>query len=316
MSLFSLISRCILLFLLTSRLLNAQSAQPFAPSKQARGYDFSLIPFFNTLTKGLSNIVPPRGGIAKPTEAQLLKFKRYYKLSCAAYCDSIYEENHWTCRHCLESIPNGVLEGTFHDRVYDIKGFVARSDHDKVIYLVFRGSASVTNYVADLVFLYDRYPGVSGAYVHQGFYTSYGGIRDKFKPIVERVKDEYPSYKIVITGHSLGGALSIYAAMELYESNPLKFGSNSTEVYTFGSPRLGNDVFAKYVANTGIFISRTVHKNDFVPQTPRVSQGYLHVGIESFIYEDPDQIRICTSVLESSLCGILFDIRSAIDHVE
>jgi hypothetical protein len=41
-------------------------------------------------------------------------------------------------------------------------------------------------------------------------------------------------FKVKLSIHSLGGALSLYAAVDLYESDPIMFGTNNTEVYTFG----------------------------------------------------------------------------------
>jgi hypothetical protein len=145
MFLFRLIGYCIAFFKLTSHL-NAQLIQPITPNRDIAN-EFSLIPLLKTFTEGLSNIVPPRGGIAEPSTAQLSKFKKYYKLSCTAYCNSVSGRNHWNCKNCLESVPDGVLVSTFTDYIYDVCGFVLRSDHDKAIYLVFRGSVSVTNFI-------------------------------------------------------------------------------------------------------------------------------------------------------------------------
>lgn len=43
-----------------------------------------------------------------------------------------------------------------------------------------------------------------------------------------------------MTGHSLGGALATFCALDLEEI----YGS--LNLYAFGCPRVGNDAFAKY----------------------------------------------------------------------
>lgn len=53
--------------------------------------------------------------------------------------------------------------------------------------------------------------------------------------------EEYPSSKVYLTGHSLGGALSVLIAAELYEDFDLG------EVYTFGEPRVGNKQMASWL---------------------------------------------------------------------
>ena len=59
--------------------------------------------------------------------------------------------------------------------------------------------------------------------------------------------------KVTITGHNDGGALAILAALELKKTNYfLEF--HPFEVYTFGSPKVGNIFFAfhyfEYIKNS------------------------------------------------------------------
>jgi hypothetical protein len=55
----------------------------------------------------------------------------------------------------------------------------------------------------------------------------------------------HPGAPLYVLGHSMGAALATICAMDV------KFKANLTDVrlYTFGSPRVGNDKFAAFVAN-------------------------------------------------------------------
>ena len=49
---------------------------------------------------------------------------------------------------------------------------------------------------------------------------------------------------LLITGHSLGGALATFASVDIMEQ--IEF-YNTISMYTFGSPRTGNQAWSDYV---------------------------------------------------------------------
>ena len=75
------------------------------------------------------------------------------------------------------------------------------------------------------------------------------------------------------TGHSLGGALATLAAGR-YERAP--------EVYTFGSPRVGDE---EYVKGLDTPVYRFVNGRDVVPKLP-VRGPYRHAGVEKYIDDE------------------------------
>lgn len=73
-----------------------------------------------------------------------------------------------------------------------------------------------------------------------------------------------PDYKVEICGHSYGGAVSVIAAMKLYQKTGIK-----PDVVTFGAPQplflLTTKLFSKlFVGN----IKQYRHKSDIVPYMP------------------------------------------------
>ena len=55
----------------------------------------------------------------------------------------------------------------------------------------------------------------NGCFAHAGWLDSWNGVKSLVRGAVDGARATYPGYKIVSTGHSLGGALATLAAAEL-----------------------------------------------------------------------------------------------------
>lgn len=55
------------------------------------------------------------------------------------------------------------------------------------------------------------------------------------------------------------------------------------ELYTFGSPRVGNDVFALFVSEQAGHEYRVTHVDDPVPRLPSHLLGYYHTDMEYWL---------------------------------
>lgn len=96
-----------------------------------------------------------------------------------------------------------------------------------------------------------------------------------------------------VTGHSLGGAVSAIAAMELRLS-----GWNVAELYTFGMPRPGNAALAQRFEElfAGKFYRVTHGKDPFVDMPPQID-GYVHLEPEVFYDNSVAQgYKICVNL--------------------
>ena len=106
-----------------------------------------------------------------------------------------------------------------------------------------------------------------------------GKVHDGFFDEVNKVWDEIASLNIdkktiYVTGHSLGGAMATICASRLSHRTP--------ELYTYGSPRVGNRTWLKYYS-MAITHHRFVNNNDFVTKVPPALLGFKHHGKLQYI---------------------------------
>lgn len=123
--------------------------------------------------------------------------------------------------------------------------------------------------------------------VHAGFLTSWHNTRPILIQHISEIRQRYPDYKLVLVGHSLGGAVATLAGLDML------LRGWDPQVTTFGQPMVGNDAFVEFLdeafslTNTqgpsGLKFRRVTHVNDPVPLLPLEEWGYgMHAG-EIFI---------------------------------
>lgn len=114
-------------------------------------------------------------------------------------------------------------------RGYDHEGSQAIlvTNYEMVI-LAFRGTEEWRDWYTDLAYIKMDFPG--GGRVHQGFYMALVRIWEEIQ--VDLRDLDYPK---IYTGHSLGAALALQAAVLV----------PPREVHVFGCPRVGNGEFAE-----------------------------------------------------------------------
>lgn len=108
--------------------------------------------------------------------------------------------------------------------------------------------------------------------VHRGFKRE---VDDIWPILEESLKSNDKT--LWFTGHSLGGAMATICAGRCMLSH---IKSNPTQIYTFGSPRVGDKRYINFVKVDHI---RWVHNNDIVTKVPPVWLGYRHTGEEHYL---------------------------------
>lgn len=125
--------------------------------------------------------------------------------------------------------------------------------------------------------------------VHAGFWASYEQIGPALREEISAVVAETGSCRLVSTGHSLGGAMSVLFVSDIIRRpllHPACEGGMSIDaVVTFGSPRPGNRAFAEWY-NRNLVPTWTIsHSTDVIPRLPvrvpsltKASEEWSHVG--------------------------------------
>ncbi len=93
-----------------------------------------------------------------------------------------------------------------------------------------------------------------------------------------------PTFKVVVTGHSLGGAVATLATAYIRKAG------YAADLYTYGAPRVGNDAFVAFVTDQPGGEYRVTHTDDPVPRLPPIALNYRHTSPEYWIDEGSDTV--------------------------
>ncbi|KAL8958030.1 MAG: hypothetical protein Q9193_004838 [Seirophora villosa] len=219
-------------------------------------------------------------------------FKLMSQFAAAAYCPGNNDSPN-TVLACptgncpLVESAKAVTLSEFEDTPhFDNTGYIAVDDTNRIIVLAIRGSVSKKNWQADWNMVRVRINFCHDCRVHRGFHHSWYEIRDAVMENMKKAVEMHPDYRIVVTGHSLGGAVATLAAGDLRRLD--EHFRTTTELYTFGSPRVANKKAATWLTAQSRFSWRITNGNDLVPRLPPRLFGYHHVRPEYWIPRNGD----------------------------
>ncbi|KAF2654918.1 alpha/beta-hydrolase [Lophiostoma macrostomum CBS 122681] len=248
---------------------------------------FSRHTFVSALLASLSTAAPldiSRRAISADVLDQLQFFSQY---SAAAYCGGNNNSTGTkiTCPqgNCarVEAADTNTLTEFENTLATDATGFVATDSTNSLIVVSFRGSRSVRNWLTDVEFPTVPTTICAGCDASDGFWSSWLEAQDQVVAAVSEAQKAFPSYRVVVTGHSLGGALASLGAGALRNSGV------AADLYTYGSPKVGNAALATYLSGTSTGSNyRVTHKNDPVPRLPPLALGFRHVQPEYYVSSD------------------------------
>lgn len=113
--------------------------------------------------------------------------------------------------------------------------------------------------------------------MHQGFYYAFESVYQELNQFLRGLKGVTTIHCV---GHSLGGAIATLAADWIKSTGAVA----QVNLYTFGSPRVGLEMFAKKCTTRLVAdnIYRVYHKTDPVPMVP--TWPFTHVPTSSVDY--------------------------------
>ncbi|PAA70528.1 hypothetical protein BOX15_Mlig020823g2 [Macrostomum lignano] len=220
------------------------------------------------------------------------------------------------------------------DMLHDeCSGFVGRLPDRKLIVLAFRGTTGSSQLLVEglmgLAMPKEAFPigGKVQAYFSNGFKALWPQLHE---PTLALMRAN-PDHSLLVTGHSLGGAMAALAAASLAAIDGVTPGR--LVFYSFGEPRVGDYFFARAFDRLVPNSWRVVHGNDLIVHLPICSpvmlssrgvsrlvapfscSGHLgfpyHHGTEVFFARTADMLpgsgghRICTGtpINEDSSCA-------------
>ena len=157
----------------------------------------------------------------------------------------------------------------------DIFGLMGHNPTTGTAFVSFRGTSDAEDWLADLDAVPDDYVPVAGfGQVHAGFQDVYELVRKSIAADLATATADCD--QILITGHSLGAALAVLAAPDVFRNMP----PNKIEprLITFAGPRVGLTDFVNAFNAAIESCFRVVNFLDIVPYVPPAP--YVHVGAQ------------------------------------
>lgn len=238
--------------------------------------------------------------------------------SAIAYCPQSQVSN-WNCKPCHRlPMERGTVEYVY-DSKYNVAAFVGLVnmkvlgfdqlaqiypgqnltamdwESQRAVLVSFRGSQGLKDWINNLKFSkVDLSPVIGGpcpgCKVHLGFQQDYTNLRVRITNKVRSLVNSNSGVShIIVTGHSLGGAMANLASWDMlvnqwaeaeHPEQVSAFANTPILLYTFGQPRVGNEAFSSRLRQSVKHTWRVVNKADIVPHLPPHSFGFQHIGVE------------------------------------
>lgn len=245
--------------------------------------------------------------------------KRFSQFSAAAYCpensDNKFhkggEKLKCSAGNCplVEKDDVRRILGIEDKKETGVKGYIGMDRTNDLTVVAFRGSLSVMSWVTDFrasqalnatKILNDVKNGndtnpskgtdlCDSCTAHKGFWESWKQAREAVLDTIDFCLKEYPKNRVVLTGHSAGGAIATLAAAEIKKRAHDRKKSIKCDLYTYGAPRVGGKKISDFITNQGMGdIYRVTHRNDMVPRLPPREFQYIlykydHISPEYYI---------------------------------
>lgn len=148
----------------------------------------------------------------------------------------------------------------------------------------FRGTTNLRGWIMDIDALPKSHPLIG--YCHRGFLTGASVLYQKISVP--------PGKKVILTGHSLGGALAV-----LYGALRIAVGDRVDQLVTFGAPRAGYEKLASVWAPV-VNARQYRNGNDPVPGVPltMLAFPYVHIrGLTAVGVANPGEPWQCHDII-------------------
>jgi len=192
----------------------------------------------------------------------------------------LYQDKAMICRRLQLNESDLLSVNLHHESVSEVindlfvpRFFIAVDHSTKSIILSIRGTGSVTDLAKDLVC--HSTPFLSG-FAHTGMKAAAEKVYEQSLQVLQATfdRDTFRNYKLVLTGHSLGGGIAVLLALLLHhkrsENNTFLRSLAPIEVYAFAPPPVFKGPLPTELMQN---IHSFVHHHDIIP---RLSLGSVY----------------------------------------
>jgi hypothetical protein len=138
-------------------------------------------------------------------------------------------------------------KSAFVYNVGDNAAFIVTSETSKTAVVAFRGTTqSLTDWMNTLSAVPVSCEGVlhsgcNGGFLHIGFGASFNVTRDAIRVVSYKLVQQ--GYRLILTGHSKGGAVAAIQALDLLQAFDSTITPSNLKLISFGQPRMGDTNF-------------------------------------------------------------------------
>ncbi|KAF7014410.1 hypothetical protein CFC21_028405 [Triticum aestivum] len=147
--------------------------------------------------------------------------KTIVEYASAVYMTDLTALYTWTCSRCNDLTKGFEIRCIIVDIQNCLQAFIGVDHNLNAVIVAIRGTQenSVQNWIKDLVWKQVdlNYPNMPDAKVHTGFYSAYNNtlLRPAITNAVRKARRLYGDISVIVTGHSMGGAMASFCALDL-----------------------------------------------------------------------------------------------------
>ena len=196
-------------------------------------------------------------------------------------CISLFKTNS-DFTSLLSKYPKASVVNFISDKETDVQVGITINDNEKRICVVFRGSNSAKDWYYNLQMkkMFIKQSKYGNIWMHKGYWSQLfmTNLYYRIFTQLQLILNQNPEYKLFITGHSAGGALSTLLGYLLSCDMP----AQKIQIVSFASPRIGNYGFkCDFDNKANLSHHRVTNRNDLVTATPLLN--YYHCGNKIYL---------------------------------
>ena len=164
-------------------------------------------------------------------------------------------------------------------------GVLGYNQFDKCITISFRGTQCFSDWCNNMTFTQKKVPDIDQEiFLHGGYMAIFENLKEALADMLRTIcvsldNEEQKKLSILITGHSLGGAVASVTVPFVKKFFP----ASLIRLITFGAPKVGKQNYNEWLGKNNIEVTSFVRKTDPAPYAP---PSLLNFKLGTVVYLD------------------------------